>query len=182
MAEFAGTKYIVINCAAFESAHSLLGASLGYSGSENGSELNNHLAGYSGKVSIVVLDEIDKTNARVRDALLTTLQEGKTSPFWRRVAITDSTCAIGETMDRRTNKRIDCRKTIFILCTNGGTDKINSFFRLHEKAISSYDPLFQCKLSECLCQSAAESKANSKRSKVRYLLRDRGPGCAQGQI
>lgn len=48
-----------------------------YSGWESGSPLNNFLSKEQDKRSVVFLDEFDKTTAELRQALLTTFDDGK---------------------------------------------------------------------------------------------------------
>jgi ATP-dependent Clp protease ATP-binding subunit ClpA len=55
----------------------LLGASNGYTRSDEGSQLNNFLGDHSGKRAVIFLDEFDKTEREVRNALLVVMEKGK---------------------------------------------------------------------------------------------------------
>jgi len=49
---------------------------LGYEGAQKGSILNNFLSSHDKKRCVVFLDEFDKTDQKVREALLTMLDTG----------------------------------------------------------------------------------------------------------
>ena len=107
-------KSTIIDCTQISSSNSLLGSTLGYSGSDRGSQLNNFLSLHSGERSVVFLDEIEKMGNEGRQALL---------------RITDS----GTYHDRRNNSAVDTTRTIFIFATNSGSKTINRWYsdRLH---------------------------------------------------
>lgn len=66
-----------IDCAQTNTLFTLLGTSAGYHGHEIGSPLNNFLAESGNKRGIVFLDEYDKTQQEVRDALLKVMDSGE---------------------------------------------------------------------------------------------------------
>jgi MoxR-like ATPase len=55
-----------------------LGASNSYSRSDQGSKFKNFLGDNTGKRAVVLLDEFDKTEKKIRDSLLIVMQDGKT--------------------------------------------------------------------------------------------------------
>jgi len=63
-------KTTSINCAEIRSSWGLFGAESGHGGQSNGTTLNNFLVENKGKHSVVFLDEFDKTNQEVVNALL----------------------------------------------------------------------------------------------------------------
>jgi ATP-dependent Clp protease ATP-binding subunit ClpB len=69
-------KTTVINCASVTDVWGLFGPTMGWSGYEKGSQLNNFLAQNSSQRSVVFLDEFDKTKKEVRDALLLATEKG----------------------------------------------------------------------------------------------------------
>ena len=92
----------------------LFGPKYPYAGHEKGSPLNNYLALYSGKRAIVFLDEFEKTNDSVRQALLLVFDSGQYT-------------------DRRNGTLLDCSKTIWVLATNHGEQKIGMFYGVYMK-------------------------------------------------
>lgn len=70
-------EMVEIDCTQIRSAHELLGPPVGYVGNAKGSPLNNFLSAQSGKRSIVFLDEYDKTNGQVRQALMKVMESGE---------------------------------------------------------------------------------------------------------
>jgi ATP-dependent Clp protease ATP-binding subunit ClpA len=79
--ELLSTMTEPIDMAGMSSVHQLFGAPASYLGREDGSKLNNHLAAYSGRRSVVFLDEFDKSNQGVWDPLLLVMQSGKSFPL-----------------------------------------------------------------------------------------------------
>jgi MoxR-like ATPase len=55
-----------------------LGASNSYSRSDQGSKFKSFLGDNTGKRAVVLLDEFDKTEKKIRDSLLIVMQDGKT--------------------------------------------------------------------------------------------------------
>lgn len=88
--------------------------------------LNNYLAQHSGESRIVFLDEFEKFNEEVCNALLL----GFDSVFYR---------------DRCTGKALDCTKTILVLVTNHGQEPIvklyNQFMRDQTKEVRAKAPV-----------------------------------------
>eukprot|EP00798_Chlamydomonas_sp_ICE-L_P014731 gene14731-20775_t len=71
-----------------------------FQGSQRGSEMSNFLDSLSGKPSVVILDEFEKTSKGVWEAFIQIFDSGY------------------ETDHRNEIKSIDCRRTIFVLTTN----------------------------------------------------------------
>ena len=101
-----------VDCAEMRFETDMFGPKAPYQNYEVGSPLNNHLAEYADKKTVVFLDEFDKTTADVRKALLLLFESG----FYK---------------DRRNNKKIDCTKVIWFLAANLGEDMINKFALKH---------------------------------------------------
>ncbi|KAF2831746.1 P-loop containing nucleoside triphosphate hydrolase protein, partial [Ophiobolus disseminans] len=112
MGDLLSVKKVVIDMAACQDVCSLFGSTAGHSRSLDGSKLNNFLAANSGKRSVVFLDEFDKTDQSIRNALLLVTQSG-------------------DYEDRRTNIAVDCKQTIWIVATNFGDDKISKYYAKH---------------------------------------------------
>ncbi|KAF2662718.1 P-loop containing nucleoside triphosphate hydrolase protein [Lophiostoma macrostomum CBS 122681] len=110
-------KTTVIDCASCTTVWGMLGPTSGWKDSERGSQLNNFLAENTGVRSVVFLDEFDKTKKEIRDALLVMTEKG-------------------EYQDRRNNVGVDCSKTIWIIATNLGTDKIAEYYTKHLEELS----------------------------------------------
>ena len=104
----------IIDCAQMNTAAEVLGPSLGYKDSEKGSRLNNHLATYSGKRSIVFLDEFEKMGSEARLSLLQILDKGTYH-------------------DHKNNAYVDTKQTIFILATNSCSDTIQEWYESNMK-------------------------------------------------
>ncbi|KAL7771228.1 hypothetical protein CFE70_001171 [Pyrenophora teres f. teres 0-1] len=111
-----------ISCSQMMSDVELFGSKQGYDRSSEGSPLNNYLAKQSGKYSVVFLDEYDKTTQKVCNTLLTILSEG----LYR---------------DRRTNQKVDCRKTIWILASNRGDEKVAAFYEQNLRQLKDKERL-----------------------------------------
>lgn len=101
-----------VDCAEMDHETDIFGPKPPYEGHKAGSSLNNFLAEYSGSRSVVFLDEIDKTTDEVRNALLLPIDSGRYK-------------------NRVDNKRLDCRKTIWIMAANYGEDLIKDFWDTH---------------------------------------------------
>lgn len=67
----------VIGCAACRDTWALFGSTAGWDRNQDGSKLNNFLTDNSGKRSIVFLDEFDKMDQHIRNALLLVTESGK---------------------------------------------------------------------------------------------------------
>jgi len=76
MGDLLSVKTVVIDMAACRDPRALFGVTAGYDRSWDGSKLNNFLAANSGKRSVVFLDEFDKTDQDLRNALLLVTQSG----------------------------------------------------------------------------------------------------------
>ncbi|KAI0570487.1 clpA ATP-binding subunit of Clp protease and DnaK/DnaJ chaperone [Pyrenophora tritici-repentis] len=112
MGDLLSVKHTIIDMAGCHDVFDLFGSPAGYHRSLDGSKLNNFLAANSGKRSVVFLDEFDKSNQSIRNALL---------------LLTHS----GDYQDRRSNTAVDCKKTIWIVATNFGDDVICSYHAKH---------------------------------------------------
>ncbi|KAF1911539.1 P-loop containing nucleoside triphosphate hydrolase protein [Ampelomyces quisqualis] len=124
-----GVKQDTVACSQIEKDSELFGPKAGYHRSLEGSTLNNLLAQNDGLCSVAFLDEFDKSSSDVCEALLTVMSEGKY-------------------IDRRTSKKVDCRKTIWILASNLGDEAIAKFYEKEmkhmkdsEKATTDLNPL-----------------------------------------
>lgn len=76
MGQFLGVENVVVDCTELKYETDLFGPKAPYSGHEKGSPLNNALADASGKRSIVVLDEFEKSAQEVWAALLLITEGG----------------------------------------------------------------------------------------------------------
>ncbi|KAM0805944.1 P-loop containing nucleoside triphosphate hydrolase protein [Usnea florida] len=85
-----------------------------YQGWQHGSRLNNHLAENDGMLTVVFLDEFDKTTEDVRKAMLLLFESGSYT-------------------DRRNNTTIDCSKVIWVLAANLGVREISMFWTANLK-------------------------------------------------
>ncbi|KAK8213733.1 P-loop containing nucleoside triphosphate hydrolase protein [Phyllosticta capitalensis] len=99
----------IIDCSQVRVEWQLFGSSAGFSGQSQGSVLNNFLSSMSGQRAVVFLDEFDKTEQEVREALLTVTESGNYT-------------------DRRYNKPVDATKIIWILATNRGDKIVQDFY------------------------------------------------------
>ncbi|KAF2874883.1 P-loop containing nucleoside triphosphate hydrolase protein [Massariosphaeria phaeospora] len=122
-------KHVVIDCSHMSTDTELFGSKNGYIRCQEGSRLNNFLAQNNGLCSVVFLDEIDKSQAEVYNSLLTVFSEGRYE-------------------DRRTNRVLDCNKTIWILASNLGDEVIADYYertmktkKEEEKATVDISPL-----------------------------------------
>jgi ATP-dependent Clp protease ATP-binding subunit ClpB len=81
----------VVDCASVTTVWGLFGPTAGWIGYENGSQLNNFLADNDSQRSVVFLDEFDKTEQKIRDALLLMTEKGRstTSIAWKKHKLTD---------------------------------------------------------------------------------------------
>lgn len=81
MGSLLSVPIIDLDCAQMGQLESLLGPSICYKGYELGSPFNNFLTENTGKRCVVFLDEFDKTEKKVREALLKAMDTG--TPFNR---------------------------------------------------------------------------------------------------
>lgn len=102
-------ELIVVDCTMMKVDSDLLGPWPGFQGSGMGSQLNNHLAEWDGKRTIVFLDEFDKTTNDVRKAMLLLFESGSYT-------------------DRRNRNKVDCSKVLWILAANLGVEEITKFW------------------------------------------------------
>jgi ATP-dependent Clp protease ATP-binding subunit ClpA len=77
MGDLLSVKHIVIDCAQVNDRMDLLGASNGYHRSDQGSQLNNFLGDNDGERGVVFLEELDKSEKMVRNALLVVTEKGE---------------------------------------------------------------------------------------------------------
>lgn len=80
MGHLLGSEICNVDMSKTHEVMTLFGAPAPYSGSEDGSPLNNYLARHQGKRCVVFLDEFDKTVQKVRESLLTILDSGMLVP------------------------------------------------------------------------------------------------------
>jgi ATP-dependent Clp protease ATP-binding subunit ClpA len=66
----------IIDCTTFSSEGGLFGPRMGIVGTEKGSRLNNFLARKHGQRALVFMDEFEKTNHSVHNALLLPFDNG----------------------------------------------------------------------------------------------------------
>lgn len=103
-------EMFVVDCTTMRHDTDMFGPWHPYFGSEAGSPLNNHLAKWNGKRTVVSLDHFDKAKDDVRQAMLLLFESGRYT-------------------DRRNQKRIDCSKVFWILTANTGAEAITNFWR-----------------------------------------------------
>ena len=113
--------FLKISCANLNSVHELFGGGGAYQGAHVGSELNNFVVSHKDKVGIVNLDEFDRLDSAVCDALFTIFDKG-------------------EWVDKRLTKDyqskiLNCRNIIWVLTTNVFDADIMSF---HRKEIGTF--------------------------------------------
>lgn len=77
MGKLLSANTFIADCTQMRHETDVFGPKFPYSGWESGSPLNNFLSKEQDKRSAVFLDEFDKTTAEVRQALLTTFDDGK---------------------------------------------------------------------------------------------------------
>ena len=77
MGQLLSVDTVSIDCASCGDVWALFGSTAGWDRNEDGSKLNNFLTDHSGKRSVVFLYEFDKTDQKVRNALLNIMQSGK---------------------------------------------------------------------------------------------------------
>lgn len=85
MGELLSAKIFAADCTEMRHETDVFGPKFPYQGWEAGSPLNNFLSNEQGKRSVVFLDEFDKTTVEVRQALLTTFDDGKS--FYRTTGV-----------------------------------------------------------------------------------------------
>lgn len=112
MGELLSLQLHRVDCAEMRHETDLFGPKPPYYGHKDGSPLNNYLAKWSEKKTVVFLDEFDKTTSEVYKSLLLIFESG----FYK---------------DRRDGKKIDCTKVIWILAANLGEDIIQKFSSNH---------------------------------------------------
>lgn len=109
MGDLLSLELMIIDCTMMTYDTDIFGPWNPYQGSQVGSQLNNHLAGWDGERTVVFLDEFDKTTADVRQAMLLLFESGSYT-------------------DRRNNKKIDCSKVLWVLAANLGVEEITKFW------------------------------------------------------
>lgn len=125
MGDLLSVKTQVIDCSKVRDQWGIFGPTTGWRGYEKGSQLNNFLAANSGLRSVVFLDEFDKTEKEVRNALLVVIEKGTHPPGAE--ALTGFLIFNREYEDRRYNTAVDCSKTIWIIATNVGAQRIVAY-------------------------------------------------------
>ena len=100
---------ITVDCTMMKHDTDLLGPWPSYEGYEIGTQLNNYLAKWDGKRTVVFLDEFDKTTEDVRQAMLLLFESGLYT-------------------DRRYNTKVDCAKVIWILAANLAINEITKYW------------------------------------------------------
>lgn len=119
----------VVDCTIFNREIELFGPRQPYVGWDKGSRLNNFLANNHEKRCIVFLDEFEKTNGAIHKTLLLPFDNGKyldpatISFVW--FMLTNH--SVGEYQDRRSQDKINCSRTIWILATNSHDHIIQDF-------------------------------------------------------
>lgn len=137
-----------VDCTVMNSETDLFGGRAPYQNWQQGSNVNNFLCTNDKKRSIVFMDEFEKTNEQIHNALLIPFQEGK------RLMLANSSVQslltdehVGKYDDRRAPaKRIDCSKTIWILATNRFDATIHQYHEDNKKGLESDDKILQDKL------------------------------------
>jgi len=100
-----GEHFKKISCESMRSATEIFGLSGAYQGAAQGSMLNNFIRAHDGKPAVVVLDEFEKANDDVADALLNIFDKGE----WQ-----DKKLQVG----RSQTSKVDCNRIVWILTTN----------------------------------------------------------------
>ncbi|KAI1773378.1 P-loop containing nucleoside triphosphate hydrolase protein [Hypoxylon cercidicola] len=119
---------ITLDCTHHSDQTSLLGIPPGYVNNHEGTPLNNFLVENRERRCVVFLDEFDKTEIDVQNALLKVMDDGT----YR---------------DRRGDwdfSELDCRKVIWILASNYGDDAVSRF---HAKHLAQRKPEEALKIS-----------------------------------
>ena len=109
MGHLLSLELTIVDCTMMQHDTDIFGPWAPYRGSDNGSPLNNHLAEWDGKRSVVFLDEFDKTTQDVRQAMLLLFESGSYT-------------------DRRSTKKIDCSKVLWVLAGNVAVNEITRFW------------------------------------------------------
>lgn len=116
----------VVDCTIFNRESELFGPRQPYVGWDKGSRLNNFLVSNHQKRSIVFLDEFEKTNADIHKTLLLPFDNGKLDAAAESPRFSLMT-ELGEYQDRRSQDKINCSQTIWILATNAHDQIIQDF-------------------------------------------------------
>ena len=124
----------VVDCTIFNREIELFGARQPYVGWEKGSRLNNFLVSNHQRRSIVFLDEFEKTNADIHKTLLLPFDNGKLNAAAESPRFSLMT-ALGEYQDRRSQDKIDCSQTIWILATNAHDQIIQDFSAANNRVL-----------------------------------------------
>ena len=154
-------EMIVVDCTMMQHNTDMFGPWAPYSGSEVGSQLNNHLSEWDGKRTVVFLDHFDKTRDNVRQAMLLLFESGAYT-------------------DRRNNKRIDCSKVFWILAANIGIEEITKFWtdnlkhRSQEQKRQAPIRNLQMALETCVIRRFGASLAGRFSAIVPFLPFDEG--------
>lgn len=153
-------EMFAVDCTTMHHDTGMFGPWHPYIGSEAGSAMNNHLAKWNGKRTVVFLDHFDKAKDDVRQALLLLFESGRYT-------------------DRRNQNKIDCSKVFWFLAANTGTDAITSFWRNELKGRSQEQkqqaPIsnLQVALKQCVIQRFGAPLAGRFSAIVPFLPFDR---------
>ena len=109
MGDLLPLKMLVVDCTEMKYETDVFGPKVLYQDHERGTPLSNYLVEWSGKRSVIFLDEYDKTTDDVRKSMLLPFESD-------------------EYQDRRNHKPLDCTKTIWILAANFGVELITRFW------------------------------------------------------
>ena len=109
MGDLLSIDMVRVDCTEMKQETDLFGPKKAYKGWEDGSPLNNFLADKAGERCVVFLDEVDKTHAEVRNAMLLPIESG----HYR---------------DRRNQNVIDTSRVIWVLAANLGKEMIQKFW------------------------------------------------------
>lgn len=154
-------EMFVVDCTTIRHDTDIFGPWHPYIGSEAGSQLNNHLAKWNGKRTVVILDHFDKTKDDVRQAMMLPFESGRYT-------------------DRRNQKIIDCSKVFWFLTANTGTESITSFWRNRLKGRSweqkqqAHIGTLHMALKQCVIQTFGAPLAGRFSAIVPFFPFDKG--------
>ncbi|KAI1083665.1 P-loop containing nucleoside triphosphate hydrolase protein [Whalleya microplaca] len=120
LGEIMSLELETVDCTNFQREDELFGPKPPYHGHQLGSPLNNFLSRNTGKRCIVFMDEFDRTDVVIHNALLIPFDQG-------------------EYADRRNATKINCRNTIWVLATNKFDNTIHEFCKAHKEILTNSD-------------------------------------------
>ncbi|KAL6716589.1 hypothetical protein ACLMJK_006156 [Lecanora helva] len=109
MGDLLSLEMHTVDCTEMRYETDIFGPKKPYHGYEMGAPLNNFLSDHAGEACVVFLDEVEKPDKEVRNAMLKAFEDG----FYE---------------ERRFNRRIDCSKVIWVLASNLGCEIIQKFW------------------------------------------------------